>query len=149
VTVSPERVVTEPGSPAGLCRCEVELIGSAVGQIAVLRVIGELDSYDTAMVGAALGNCLGQRPKHLVVDLTHLRFCSGWGMAVLVETSWDAAAMGIGYSLAGCPAALARFMLMEWKDQVPHRYRNTADAIAEATVDLLLPTPRRPRSRPA
>jgi hypothetical protein len=92
---------------------------------------------------------LSRAATHLVVDLTHLRFCSGRGMAVLVETSWDAAAMGIGYSLAGCPATLARFMLMEWKDQVPHRYRNTADAIAEATVDLLLPTPRRPRSRPA
>ena len=141
--------MTEPGSPTGLCRCEVELIGSAVGQIAVLRVIGELDSYDTAMVGAVLGNCLGQRPKHLVVDLTHLIFCSGRGMAVLVETSWAAAAIGIGYSLAGCPAALARFMIMEWKDQVPDRYRNTADAIAEATAGIQdLPSPRRPWSRP-
>jgi anti-anti-sigma factor len=102
VPALPARVATGPGSLTGLCRCEVELKSSSVGQIAVLRVIGELDSCDTAMLAPLLGDCIALRPTHLVVDLTELSFCSARGMAVLVETSEAAAAGGIGYSLAGC-----------------------------------------------
>ncbi|HEY3692323.1 MAG TPA: STAS domain-containing protein [Pseudonocardiaceae bacterium] len=69
----------------GLCRCEVELKSSSVGQIAVRRVIGELDSCDTAMLAPLLGDCIALRPTNLVVDLTELSFCSARGMAVLVE----------------------------------------------------------------
>jgi anti-anti-sigma factor len=124
----------------------VELRSSSVGQIAVLRVIGELDSCDTEMVAAVLGDCLGQRPTHLVVDLTELNFCSVRGMALLVETSWAATAAGIGYSLAGCCAPLTRVMLQIWGDRVPRHFRGATDAIVELRD---LPTPRRTRPPPA
>jgi anti-anti-sigma regulatory factor len=113
-------------------------------------VIGELDSCDTEMVGAALGDCLGPRPAHVVVDLTELDFCSARGMALLVETSWVATAVGVGYSLAGCRPPLARVMIKMWGDRVPRHFGTAADAIVETIGSRHdLPKPRRTRAHRA
>jgi anti-anti-sigma regulatory factor len=86
----------------------------------------------------------------VVVDLTELNFCSARAMALLVETSWAATAVGIGYSLAGCHAPLARVMIKMWGDRVPRHFSTAADAIVETIVERHdLPTPRRTRARPA
>jgi anti-anti-sigma factor len=147
MSASPERVATSFDFPEGMGRCQVQLTSTSVGQIAVLRVTGEVDALSIGILSVALGNCLAQRPVHLVVDLTGLRFCSGRGLTLLVETGWAAAAVGVGYSLAGCGALHDRLMLSLWRNRAPRRYRDTAEAIDEAVLGLgdTLPHPRAER----
>jgi anti-anti-sigma factor len=99
----------------------------------VLRVSGELDSCSLALVSAVLDSCLALRPMHLVVDLAGLGFCSARGMALLVDTSCVATSAGIGFSLAGCRTSLEHVLILIWKDQVPHRFRDAGEAIGSDT----------------
>lgn len=136
MSASPERAATSFDFPEGMGRCQTQLISTSVGQIAVLQVIGEVDSLSIGTMSVALGNCLARRSVHLVVDLTELRFCSGRGLALLVETGWATTAVGIGFSLAGCSALHERLMLSLWTDRAPRRYRDAAEAMDEAVLEL-------------
>jgi anti-sigma B factor antagonist len=135
MSASPERVATTVDLPGRLGRCEVVLSAPSVGQLAVLRVIGEVDSASISLVSVALGSCLARRPAHLIVDLTQLHFCSARGLALLVDTGLAASKLGIGYSLAGCSGLHERLLVLLWHDQAPRRYRDVPEALDEAAID--------------
>jgi anti-anti-sigma factor len=148
-TQPPERIAPVLGFPAGLCRCDVELSTRFGEQIAVLRVSGEVDACSLTMVSAVLDSCLALRPMHLVVDLSGLGFCSVPGMALLVHTSCVATSAGIGFSLAGCRTSPEHVLISIWEDQIPHRYRDVAEAIdAAITGRGMVSLDQQRRSRP-
>lgn len=141
------RIATPAGFSSGLCHCEVHQRSTPSGPVTVLRIVGELDRDSTATIGAALADALAWRPAHLLIDLTELEFCSGRGMALLVETGWAAAAVGIGYCLTGATASLERTLTLRWAEQVPRRYRDTTEAIAQTITHPQNNLPRRRHQR--
>lgn len=82
------------------------------------------------VLNAALDAHLEQRPRHLVVDLARLVFCSARGMAALTQASATATQRGTGYAISGTPPWLHRIWGQCWgADQLPIRYTTLAAAI--------------------
>lgn len=92
-TVSPE-------DPAD-CSFDTESWESAGGEILVVRVAGELDLATQPHARAALDDALARSPRHLVVDLAGVTFCSVRGFALFAETGFAAAGRGIDLAFSG------------------------------------------------
>lgn len=63
----------------------MEIQRAEVGQISVLRLIGDLDEDAVDVLRAALFECLKDKRFSVVMNFTELRFISYMGLGVLVE----------------------------------------------------------------
>ena len=97
--------VGAPIAPENICWCAVTTLPTPVGHIVVLRVAGEIDLFTVAIMQTALTAVLVERPEHVIVDLAGVRFCSGRGLAALINT---AATCGVGFALSGASSQIER-----------------------------------------
>lgn len=58
---------------------------STAGGAAVVRLAGELDLYNAAVVRKALLDCVETRPERVVVDLAEVEFIDSTALGVLIE----------------------------------------------------------------
>ncbi len=126
------------GDPGDGCRCTVTALRSPAGVVVVLRVDGEIDMSTVGLLETALLGLLAERPGHLIVDLTDMRFCSGRGLTVLIDAAATARAQGTRYAFSGVRPASERLWQLLWPaDQLPARYATSRDGVhaAEAHQD--------------
>ena len=116
--------------PTDLCSCTATSLRSLAGEIIVLQVAGEVDSFTCPLLRAALTDGLARRPGYVIVDLSRLTFCDARGLAQLVLAGVTATKNGTGYAISGCPTHLSRIWSTIWGTDVPTRYRSVAAAIA-------------------
>jgi len=57
-----------------------------VGAARVVRLVGELDLYNAAQVGAGLAEACAETPERVVVDLSEVEFIDSTALGVLIET---------------------------------------------------------------
>jgi anti-sigma B factor antagonist len=88
--------------------CTAERVSSLHGAIVVLRVSGEIDLLNHLELRLALTDSINGGPRHLIVDLAAVTFCSVQGLGILVETRAVATANGTDYVLSGLSASLRR-----------------------------------------
>ncbi|MDT0351629.1 STAS domain-containing protein [Pseudonocardia charpentierae] len=144
-----------PDAPASSrrCTCSTATLFSPAGDIVVLRVAGEVDLDNFAVLDAALDDVLERRPDHLIVDLTGLVICSSRGITAIARTAQVAIADGTRYSMSGASPMLARLWPHYWPDgDAPPIHRTTAAAVLSAIVlqaDQWKPVPTAPeQARP-
>ena len=70
--------------PDGLRRPAVEGVERRNGDV-VVRLVGEIDLYNAAEVGAALEQIAKDRPARVVVDLTEVEFVDSTALGTLIE----------------------------------------------------------------
>lgn len=97
----------------------------------VVTVTGELDLAVTDRLAARLGDELDLAPRALVIDLTHLAFCSARGLSVVLDATAAARAAGIPVAVAaGGRAVLRPIEALGLGDALP-LHRTLAEAEAE------------------
>lgn len=121
--------VPDPDSAA--CQCRTESFSCPTGEILVVRVSGDIDQMSEPTLAAALTVAVAAAPRHLLVDLAAVTFCSGHGLGMLVsDTAPAATARGTRYALTGLSAHLNRVCSVLWGTQLPVRcYRSVAGAV--------------------
>ncbi len=136
-----DRVVQDGAS--ALCSCTATSLSS--GEIIVLRVAGEVDLSTVPVLQAALTDNLKRGPRHLVVDVAGLTFCSARGATLLVEAVRTAAGRGTGYAVTAAAGSLMRIWMLLWPaGDLPIRYPTEAVGVIAAMVHLTEGTQRRP-----
>jgi anti-sigma B factor antagonist len=79
--------LTDRGNSAGDGPRKHPVLGvEEVGTACVVRLGGELDLYNAALVGMALADACAQAPERLVVDLEKVEFIDSTALGVLIET---------------------------------------------------------------
>lgn len=127
------------GDPAGpvasWCRCSTTTVPAPGGQVAVVRVVGEVDLCTVDVLRTALDSVVAQRPAWVIVDLGGLGFCSARGLTVLSQAGDVALGCGVGYVVAGVSAWLDRVWAMGWTAaQRPIGFPTAADAVLAASA---------------
>jgi anti-anti-sigma factor len=79
------------------------------GQRAVIRVPGDLDITTLGGLGQALGVSLQAGAAEVIVDASHVSYCSSSGITALVRASRQAAAAGVRMQVA--PSEVVRQMI--------------------------------------
>ncbi|MEV6180478.1 STAS domain-containing protein [Streptomyces sp. NPDC052015] len=74
------------------------------GEVTSVGVFGELDIFTGEELITVLGQCLEQRPGHLVVDLSAVSFCDGAGARALETMRELAVRSGTEVALTGVRA---------------------------------------------
>jgi anti-sigma B factor antagonist len=110
--------------------CTAERVSSLHGAIVVLRVSGEIDLLNHLELRLALTDSINGGPRHLIVDLAAVTFCSVQGLGILVETRAVATANGTDYVLSGLSASLRRHCTVLSRDALPTQYRTAATAVS-------------------
>lgn len=119
-------LAANPSTATASCLCTVESFSSPVGEIILLRVVGEVDLATISVLETTLAASIGQPQTHLIVDLARLHFCSARGMAVLLRAGAIAADRGLGYAISSVPSYLDRIWEAFWPEELPIRYESAA-----------------------
>ncbi len=117
------------GEDTAGCSCDIESWESAGDEILVVRVVGELDLATQQQVRAALDDALARTPRHLVVDLAGVTFCSVRGFALFAETGFAAAHRGIAVALSGLSGQHRRVLTTIGRGGPEVRYPSVAAAV--------------------
>ena len=107
----------------------VSITARAVGEVAVLRIAGDLDVAGLEPVAAAVRTALEPRPVGLVLDLSAVPFCDTVGQRLLLSTSAQARKQGCATALAGVQGPVADFLVRVCADRSLPSYRDVSDAI--------------------
>jgi anti-sigma B factor antagonist len=113
-----------PDGAAALCSCTATSLSSPAGEIIIaLQIAGEADLSTVPVLQAALADSLARRPRHLVVDLAGLTFCSAGGHTLLVGAGRTAGGQGTGYAVTGVSGLVIRLWMLVWPaGDLPIRY---------------------------
>lgn len=84
----------------------------------VLRVAGELDYAQAAVLREQVDGLVLSADQCLVIDLSGLEFCDSTGITALLAARQHAQAAGAGIVLAGVPANTLRVLAIVGLDQV-------------------------------
>jgi anti-anti-sigma factor len=118
---------------AALCACTATSIPSPAGEVLVLRVDGEVDLLTIEVLQGALTSGLARGPRHLLVDVAELRFCSVRGLSLLVQAGRTAVEQGTGYSVAAASHQIDRAWTVLWPvSELPTEYPTAAAGVAAA-----------------
>jgi anti-sigma B factor antagonist len=90
--------------PDGLRRPPVEGVERRNGSV-VVRLAGEIDLYNAAEVGSALGEIAREAPARVVVDLTEVEFVDSTALGTLIEARKQ---LGDGGLVLAAPAQEVR-----------------------------------------
>jgi hypothetical protein len=81
------------------------------------------------IVAATLAEAVSLAPRHLVVDLAAMTFCSARGFALLAETALAATTRDVAFPQSGLTAHHHRVATMLLPDLGVTRYRSVTDAV--------------------
>jgi len=84
----------------------------------ILPLEGEIDLHVAPRVESALGRIIKQRPDHVVVDLSGVKFIDSSGLAVLIRAMQDIQKYGGKLSLSGMNDNVRPIFEMARLDQV-------------------------------
>lgn len=110
--------------------CAVKAWTDPVEGIIVLRVSGEVDLLTCPVLAAELGRAIQCAPRHLVVDLSAVRFCAVRGFGLIADARRATTSAGMGFAVSGLGARLDRVAAILWAGDGPIRYRDVAAALA-------------------
>jgi anti-sigma B factor antagonist len=119
--------ITRPGV-AFLLEAPPWIAITTTAERTVVAVTGELDLPVTDRLAARLGEELDLAPRALVIDLTHLAFCSARGLRVVLDAVAAARATGIPVAVVADGRAVLRPVEALELDDVLPLYRTLADA---------------------
>lgn len=122
MTLLPTRMPGEGPVP-----CTVET--HAVGEVAVLRLSGDLDLAGLPVVSGAVREALETRPVGLVLDLAGVPFCDTVGLRLLLSSASKARAQGCAIALAAVRPGVAEFLVRVCADRTLPAYADVAAAI--------------------
>jgi anti-anti-sigma factor len=118
-----------PTRTPGVEPVPVAVTWSAVGEVAVLRCVGDLDLGGVEAMSAAVHDALAHRPVGLVVDLTEVGFCDTVGLRLLLSTAAKSRAQGCAPALAAVQPSVAAFLARVCADRALPSYADVAAAI--------------------
>lgn len=122
---------------AALCSCTATSTPSPAGEVLVLRVAGEVDLLTIAILQDALTSGLARGPRHLLVDLAELTFCSVRGLSLLVQAGRTATGQGTGYSVAAVSRGTNRAWAVLWPvSELPTQCPTAAAGVAAAITEV-------------
>lgn len=103
----------------------------------MLRVAGDVDLLTIAVLQGALASGLARGPRHLLVDLAELAFCSVRGLSLLVQAGRTAAGQGTGYSVTAASRQANRAWTVLWPaGELPTQYPTAAAGVAAAMAGV-------------
>lgn len=118
-------------------RCATSTLSSADSEIVLFCMAGELDRFTIPAMQRQLAECLAASPRHLVVDISELSFCSIWGLDLLVQTKRAAEQTATNYAVSGAPAQADRLWRRLWPaSDLPTCHPTAAGAILVASRAL-------------
>jgi anti-sigma B factor antagonist len=118
-----------PRRVPGAAPVPVAVRADVVGEIAVVRLTGDLDLAAVEPVSAAVRRALAERPSGLVLDLADVPFCDTVGLRLLLSTAGKARAQGCSCAVAALRPAVADFLVRVCADRSLAAYRDVGDAI--------------------
>ena len=113
----------------GTAPVPVTVTHRAVGEVAVLRVTGDLDLAGVHPVTEAVRGALAPRPVGLVLDLSEVGFCDTVGLRLLLSTAAKARAQGCAAALAAVQPGVADFLVRVCADRSLPSYADVSGAI--------------------
>jgi len=90
--------------PEGLRRPPVGGVEHRNGDV-VVRLVGEIDLYNAADVGSALGRIASEQPGRIVVDLAEVEFVDSTALGALIQARKE---LGNGSLVLAAPRAEVR-----------------------------------------
>ncbi|MCO1654570.1 STAS domain-containing protein [Pseudonocardia humida] len=103
-----------------------------VGDVDVLRIVGDIDTLTTSAFTGALAEALARGPRdgpgQLVLDLGGVGFVSVAGMRSIVEAAQAAAEAGIVFRVAGLAALQRSLAELIWPGTLRHGFPTAQDA---------------------
>jgi anti-sigma B factor antagonist len=117
--------VRERGSVAA----PATVAANTVGEIAVLRLSGDLDLAAVEAVSTAVREALADRPAGLVLDLGDVPFCDTVGLRVLLSAATRARAQGCAAAVAALEPPVAEFLARVCADRALPAYADVSAAI--------------------
>lgn len=118
-----------PTRAPGAAPVPVSVSARAVGEVAVLRIAGDLDLAGVDPVAAAVRAALGPRPVGLVLDLSDVPFCDTVGLRLLLSAAAQARKQGCATALAGVRRPVAEFLTRVCADRSLPSYADVSAAI--------------------
>jgi anti-sigma B factor antagonist len=101
----------------------------------IVRLVGELDLDTAPTLTSAVEELIDQGHRHLVLDLTRLRFCDSMGLNALLRLLRRTKGVGGSLTLMTPPDQVKRLLSMAGLDQILARHDH--EVPAAATVVLL------------
>lgn len=134
--IAPAHLVPAQGLDGSrLCACELQVEPGPAGDIAVVRVAGEIDILTIPAVEAALAEAMARTPADVVLDLSAVGFCCVRGFALLARFVQTTQENGVGCAVSGLSPHLDRVATILWSQQHCVRYRSTAAAVTAMRID--------------
>lgn len=125
-TLLPFRV---PGS----ARVPAELSGNRIGDVALVRCVGDLDLAALDGFSDAVRDALADRPSGLVLDLSEVEFCDTVGLRILLSSASRARTQGCAIALAGVQPTVTDLLARVCADRTLPAYPDVASAIEGLT----------------
>lgn len=100
-----------------------------VGEVAVVRLSGDLDVAAIDRVSAAVRDALAPRPNGLVLDLSAVGFCDTVGLRLLLSTAARARAQGCVVGVASLQRPVADLLTRVCADRSLPAFADVGDAI--------------------
>ncbi|WIY06552.1 STAS domain-containing protein [Amycolatopsis mongoliensis] len=119
--------ITRPGV-AFLLEAPPRIAITTTAERTVVAVSGELDLAVTGRLAARLGEEIDLAPRALVIDLTHLAFCSARGLSVVLDATAAARAAGVPVAVVADGRAVLRPVEALGLEDVLPLHRTLADA---------------------
>ncbi|MDP9292697.1 MAG: STAS domain-containing protein [Verrucomicrobiota bacterium] len=98
----------------------------------VLPLEGDIDLHVSPRVASSLGAMVEEKPKKLVIDLSHVSYIDSSGLAVLIEGMQNVEAYGGKFSLAGLQESVRPIFEIARLDQVFRIFPDVEAALAAA-----------------
>lgn len=118
-----------PTRTPGVEPVPVAVAWTAVGEVVVLRCLGDLDLGGVEALSAAVHDALADRPTGLVVDMSGVGFCDTVGLRLLLSTAAKARAQGCAPALAAVQPTVAGFLARVCADRALPAYADVSAAI--------------------
>jgi anti-sigma B factor antagonist len=99
------------------------------GDVAVLRVVGDLDALTAPTLGTYLDVALANAPSVLIVDITEVGFLASAGISMLVETHRLTSRADISLRVVADGPATSRPLRMMRIDEVVDLYSTMDEAM--------------------
>lgn len=99
------------------------------GEVAVLRVVGDLDALTAPTLGTYLDVALANTPSVLIVDITEVEFLASAGISMLVETHRLTSRADISLRVVADGPATSRPLRMMRIDEVVNLYSTMDEAM--------------------
>ncbi len=100
------------------------------GEIAVVRIAGEIDALTADQASALLRSQLDGGRERLVLDLGQVTFMSSAGIRLLLEISIKSREQGGDLRLARTPAVVARTLEITGLSRMLKAYSSVDDAVS-------------------